>query len=120
MDWIYYAGGALILIVFGMLGSSGGSLMRLFYGKPVFVDSSAQARARAEEALKGAHVRFSVETIKSKSSYLQGMDAAAHMRYNLAYNAQESGGPSFVYKIYVPRRLRERALEVLHRGRAAQ
>jgi len=113
VNWLWYLVAALIIGVFVLLSTSSGSYLRLFYGKPVFTDSSAQECAKVEAALKAADVRYSVETIKSKPTYMQGRYAVDYMRFNMPQRAQDGSTPLFVYRIYVPRLYRAEAERVL-------
>lgn len=113
MTWLWYIGGALILSAFLGTSTSSAFLLRLFYGKPIFTDSSAQERAKVEAAFQAANIRYSVETIKNKPTHMQGRYAVDYMRINMSHSQQDGGISLFVYRIYVPRRYRAEAELVL-------
>ena len=118
MTWLWYVAPAVILGAFVLLSTSSASYLRLLYGKPVFTDSSAQECAKVEAALKAADVRYSVETIKSKPTSVQGGYARDYARFNMPQRAQDGGMPLFVYRIYVPRPYRAEAERVLANAHA--
>ncbi len=118
MYWLMYLVSGVILAAFVLLSFSSGSYLRLIYGKPVFTDSNAQECARAEAALKAADVRYTVETIKSKPTYMQGRYAVDYMRMNMPHQTQEGSTPLFVYRIFVSRRYRAEAERALSNARS--
>ena len=113
MTWLWYIGGALIFTAILYTSTSSAFLMRVFYGKPLFTDSSAQERAKVEAAFKKENVRYYVETIKNKPTHMQGRYANDYMRINMPHSQQDAGISLFVYRIYVPRRYRAKAELVL-------
>ncbi len=113
VTWLWYVAPAVILGAFVLLSTSSASYLRLLYGKPVFTDSSAQECAKVEAAFKAADIRYSVETIKNKPTYMQGRYAADYARFNMPQRAQDGGAPLFVYRIYVRRLYRAEAERVL-------
>ncbi len=118
MSWSWVLSGVVALLaviaLIPLVSGEEGLFHRMRYGKPVFTDTSAEARAKAEEALKAAGIPYICNTVKSRPGVLQRTDAAATIQFNSTVPVNRyTGDVGYVYQIFVQKARREEALRAL-------
>lgn len=107
MKWI------LLCIAVGVIVYYGAALItKLVYGKPVFTDNSAQALRQAEEKLKHANIKYSINTVKGTPLYLEGKNSQIYGRLGMS-DSDVRNKTSITYFIYVKKSVYAAAMRVL-------
>ena len=103
--------GVLLLVFWDVLSQW---MMKL--KKPIFVDTSAEAMRKAEDALKAAKIPFTLTTTSTRPGFMARNDAAAAAQAKgvLPYS-KFTDAPSYVYTITVRTKYREQAAALISR-----